>query len=335
MSRPVRTLLVTNMYPYAGQPYYGSFVREFVEAMRERGHAIEVHFTNPRTSRRAYFTDLAPLRRRIRDGAFDLVHAQHTYSAYQVLAAGAALRRRPPLLLTLHEGEVHAPAETRDPDADLLKRLIYVRRLKGLAAERAERVVVVEQRMAEAVGRPDADVIPPAIDTGLFRPGDRAAARAALGIDHGRPIALFPANPERFEKRGDLLRQALPLLATPIEVLWGGKIPHDDMPTWMAAADVVVQTSQYEASPMVIKEALACDRPIVTTDVGDVRALLAGVAGCEIVEPTPAAVARGLERALAVTATRGRERLAQLGLDPASTCALYATIYRELVSGAA
>lgn len=326
----IRALLVTNMYPYDGQPYYGSFVREYVEAMRDRGNHVELFFTNPRHSRRDYFRDLPRLRRVIKTGGFDLVHAQHTYSAFQVLAAGALLRRKLPLLLTLHEGEVHAPAETHDPDADFLKRLIYIRRLKTLAARRATRLVVVEEGMAAAVDRPDADVVPPAIDAEHFRPLPRDDARDALGIDPTRRVVLFPANPERFEKRADVLRDALPLLSEPTDVLWGGQIPRSAMPTYMAAADAVVQTSRFEASPMVIKEALACDRPIVTTDVGDVVRILSGVEGCEIVDGTPEAVAGGLERALAVKTTQGRAHLLRIGLDHPSTCARYESIYDEL-----
>jgi glycosyltransferase involved in cell wall biosynthesis len=50
----------------------------------------------------------------------------------------------------------------------------------------------------------------------------------------------------------------------------------------MNACDVLLFTSMYEGSPNVIKEALACNLPIVSVDVGDVRERLEGVAGCAV-----------------------------------------------------
>ena len=52
------------------------------------------------------------------------------------------------------------------------------------------------------------------------------------------------------------------------------------MPIYYNAADVILLTSLWEGSPNVIKEAMACNRPIVATDVGDVRWLLGTLQGC-------------------------------------------------------
>jgi glycosyltransferase involved in cell wall biosynthesis len=67
----------------------------------------------------------------------------------------------------------------------------------------------------------------------------------------------------------------------------------------MSACDVFVFTSSQEGSPNVVKEALACDLPVVSVSVGDVRQRLQGVEGCEVcVDEQPETIAAALERAL-------------------------------------
>ena len=67
----------------------------------------------------------------------------------------------------------------------------------------------------------------------------------------------------------------------------------------MNAANVLVLTSTHEGSPNVVKEALACNLPIVSTDVGDVRERVAGLDNCVVCEDDrPETVAAALEQAL-------------------------------------
>lgn len=74
--------------------------------------------------------------------------------------------------------------------------------------------------------------------------------------------------------------------------------PHPEVAEHLRAADALLVTSTREGGPLVVKEALACGRPVVSTDVGDVRAVLAGVPGCAVAAGDPAALAIALRRAL-------------------------------------
>ena len=69
-------------------------------------------------------------------------------------------------------------------------------------------------------------------------------------------------------------------LDAPVELHVAEGIPYDRMPLHVNAADALLLTSRREGMPNTVKEALACDLPVVSTDVGDVAAWL------EAVEPS-------------------------------------------------
>lgn len=93
-----------------------------------------------------------------------------------------------------------------------------------------------------------------------------------------------------------------------------GKTP-EEVCTYMNAADCLLLTSVSEGSPNVIKEAMACNCPIVTTEVGDVNERLANLEGCFVVQSQESRaksqdVAEAIEKALAFgKRTEGRKRI--------------------------
>ena len=92
--------------------------------------------------------------------------------------------------------------------------------------------------------------------------------------------------------------------------------PNTETPYWYNAADVVLMTSKWEGSPNVIKEAMACSRPIVAVNVGDIAERTSGVEGCYVAQSRdPEELASLIEKALAFSQTKGRERIIADGLD--------------------
>jgi glycosyltransferase involved in cell wall biosynthesis len=66
----------------------------------------------------------------------------------------------------------------------------------------------------------------------------------------------------------------------------------------MAASDVMVMTSDYEGSPVTVKESLACATPVVSVDVGDVPAVIADLPGCAVVPRDPAPLGEAVAAAI-------------------------------------
>jgi glycosyltransferase involved in cell wall biosynthesis len=100
------------------------------------------------------------------------------------------------------------------------------------------------------------------------------------------------------------------------------------------AADAVLLTSAHEGSPNVVKEALACDVPVVSVDVGDVREWIGPVDGCALADATPedlgAALAAVLERHGRVA---GREHVEGIAVEHVAARLL--DIYETVARGSA
>lgn len=329
----MKILILTNMYPTLKHPYYGIFIQDHVETLRKLGVQVEVFFTNPKLTRAAYVTEIPHLVRKLATERYDVLHAHHSYCLYQLAVVRQLLRYRAPVLLTTHEGEAFLPEDLKDPEADFLKQLIYSKRLKRWALQMADLVVSVERRLPLIVGyRGPYEVIPPGVDIELFRPMDRMPCRRTLGLPEHEQIIFFPANPGRgFNKGYELVQRALTYLTHPVHLVTGGSIPHDQMPLYMNAADAVVQTSRFEASPMVVKEAMACNRPLVSTNVGDVSEIFGGTPGCFICDTEPRDVAEKIKGAFGFDERmiQGRARVLELGLTLEQTARKYLLLYQR------
>jgi glycosyltransferase involved in cell wall biosynthesis len=151
-----------------------------------------------------------------------------------------------------------------------------------LAAHEAEAARARRER-----GHRDVVVWPLPVRTDVFRPGDRATARARLGVpDDARlvlnvgrlhpvkglrelaeacealdcELVVIGAGPER----DPLASRGNPRLRLP------GRLGVDELPLWHAAANVFALASYQEGQPAVVMEAMACGRAVVATGVGGV-----------------------------------------------------------------
>ena len=67
--------------------------------------------------------------------------------------------------------------------------------------------------------------------------------------------------------------------------------PHEQVPLFVNACNAVLVTSTHEGWPNIVKEALACNVPFVSTDVSDLNRIAASEASCHVAEPRPEALA--------------------------------------------
>jgi len=324
-----RILMITTEWPRV--PWgTAQFVARQATYLQAAGIEVEVFAFHGKRNPLNYAAAWFRVRRRLARERFDLVHAQFGQSAL------LALPKRVPLVVTYRGDDLQGIMDDRNRRLTLTGRLL--RGFSRWAARHADAVIVVSQHMQRFLqnGTP-VHVVPSGIDLQLFRPLPQAAARARLALAQDERLVLFVGNPDLARKRYALACRAIALLPAtpPTRLVVGWHVPHAQMPDYMAACDALVFTSAQEGSPNAVKEALACDLPVVSVPVGDVAERLQGIAGCELcADDRPETIAAALARVLA-RGQRVAGRAAVRHLDEALVTERVIGIYRAVLNGRA
>lgn len=329
----MRVLVVTNMYPTEKSPFYGIFIKEQVDSLRKEGIFADVFFINGRENRLNYFRSIIGLLKKLKSNKYDIIHTHHTYCVYPIMIAKVITRIKTPAILTFHEGEVHKRNGVRQNDVDLIKHLVFSRTIKKLALKMVDLVITVQEELMKALNFDGKYVVLPCgVDLELFRPMDKQWCRKTLKLPLEKKIIFFPASPDDENKGFYILREAVKNLeSTDIEVISAGNIDHSDIPIYMNAADIVVQLSEVEASPMVLKEAMAVNTPVVFTDVGDAKLTVRNANGCFLCKRTPQDVASKLKDAIRCNGnSEGRKRIIEAGLGLPQVTGKIIKVYENL-----
>ncbi|MGE0871055.1 MAG: glycosyltransferase family 4 protein [Kofleriaceae bacterium] len=235
-----------------------------------------------------YAASIAPWLRRYR-GVVDVVLGSWAYpDGFAAVIAAKLLGL--PCVVKLHGSDINVIAKLPGP-----------RRLTSWALPQASRVVAVSRALGEAavalgVSRDRIDIVMNGVDAELFHPRDRAAARSELALPLDVPIALYVGNLKSDKGVLDLatawqtVSRSLPQAVLVVvgdgparatlhaarteQMRLVGAHPLDDIPLFMAAADLLVLPSHAEGTPNVVLEALACGRRVVATSVGGIPDLI-------------------------------------------------------------
>lgn len=329
----MRILAVTNLYPTPQNPWVGTFIEQQVLGLRRIGMDVEVmHVDRGERGMRSYFTMGEELRSRIEQFQPDVVHAMY----------GGVLAERVTRIVE------DRPTVVSFCGSDLLGELLSgsMRRIiseygilaSHIAARRAVGIVVKSRNLEEAlpatINQSKVRIIPNGIDLERFRPLDQVDCRKKLGWDPNNFHVLFPTNAGDPRKRLYLAQAAVHEanrtgLNAEIHQLRG--VPHEEVPIWLNASEVVLLTSLHEGSPNIVKEALACNVSVVSVDVGDVRERIDGIEGCHIALPDPGDL--GIKLGLVAArkgSIAGRGKMQSLSLE--QTALHLRSFYHEVVA---
>jgi glycosyltransferase involved in cell wall biosynthesis len=321
----MRVLMVNPVLPTPACPSSTAFIARQIDSIRAAGVAVDV--LEIKGIRGLKYLQCLPRFHALARSA-DLVHAHYGYHAWL-----ARTRLDRPLVVTYMGDDLLGTPDAAGR-ATPFSRLAV--RIDCWLGRLVDSVIVQSTEMAKIIAPLPVHILPYGIDVAAFRPIDRAAARAELGWDAERRYVLFGSNPANPRKGFPLFEAALTHASTrlgaPIvpAILWG--VPPERVPLYMNACDALLLTSMWEGSPNVVKEAMACDTPVISVPIGDVRELLDGVAGCAVRPRDPAALGATLAEMLAAgRRTDGRATLLRLGLDQETVAHRTIAIYREVL----
>jgi glycosyltransferase involved in cell wall biosynthesis len=269
------------------------FIARQAEFLRREGVDVELFPFRGARHPSNYLAAWREVRRRVQGGRYDLVHAQFGQSGL------TALPKHVPLVVTFRGDDLEGiiGENGRYIAAGWLLRFI-----SRNVARRADAAIVVSEHMKQHLPRSvAAHVMPSGIDLDLFHPEPRDEVRRRLGLPLDQSLVLFVGNPALARKRHGLAQQAVDIVhrSMPTKLMIGWELPHHQIAALMNACDALVCTSMQEGSPNTVKEALACNLPVVSVPVGDVALRLRGVAGCELLpDDRVETIATALERVL-------------------------------------
>lgn len=275
-------ILCSHRYYAPYTDYVAPFIYEQMQNLKPLGCEFQVCFVRG-GGLMSYLRALRSLKRHIDAFRPDLIHAH-----YGLCCLVANMQRRIPVVSTFHGSDINSP---------------YVRPLSKIAMRlSAYNIFVSRALMDKAKGQSGKSaVVPCAVDTQSFRPMDRLACRRELGLSEDTAYVLFSKEFADKVKNAPLAQAVVQQLPQEKKVLlefFG--YTRRQVPLLYNAVDAALLTSFSEGSPQFVKEAVACGCPVVSTDVGDVREVMAGVPNARICSYRPEDVLSKLQEVMSI-----------------------------------
>jgi glycosyltransferase involved in cell wall biosynthesis len=283
-------------------------VRNQGESLKNKGVDLD-YFMIVGKGMKGYLKNISRLRKFLLIKSYDLIHAH-----YGLCGIVSELSRKTEKIVVSFMGDDLIGSNKNDGSYTLKSKFI-VKINEYFALKRYDYNIVKSDELRKRLGKVQKiSVIPNGVDFGKFYPLSKDVSKERLESDEKTKIVLFVANPARKEKNYSLARNSCKLLdleKISLKPLYD--VDQTILNLHYNAADILLLTSYHEGSPNVIKEAMACNCPIVSTDVGDVKEVIGNTEGCYITSYDPEDVAGKIKNAIAFgKRTNGRNNIHHL-----------------------
>lgn len=266
---------------------------------------------------RGYIRNVKPLRKKIQEWKPDVVHAHFGLCG---MVTVLATRKKVPVVITCHNGE------TLSKSANIIS---------SLAIRLADFTICVAQHIYDKLYlKPKPYMIQPCgIDMKDLPLVDKAVAQKEMNLSPGKINILFGGSFSNARKNAPLAQAAIALLKRDdINLIEMKGFNRQQVAMLLNGCDMLLLPTKSEGSPQVLKEAMACNCPIVATDVADISYLLHGVTNSYVTSFDPADVAEKIRMAIENgSRTNGRKRIEELRLDNPQVAETILNIYKQIV----
>jgi teichuronic acid biosynthesis glycosyltransferase TuaC len=259
-----------------------------------------------------YWKNRKLLLRKIKSYQPDIIHAHYGLSGLL-----ANTQRNIPVVTTYHGSDINTSG-------------VFILSQLNMVLSAHAIFVSNENRQKSGLSK-NSTLLPCGVDTKTFVPDLKEESRKLLGLDKDQKLVLFSSAFDIAVKNSALALSAIAFLED-VRLIELKHYSRSQVALLLNAADVALMTSFTEGSPQFIKEAMACNCPVVSVPVGDVPMVMEGVAGCFIAGYDAVAIAEKLKLAFSLgKRTEGRNRILELGWSTEKVAEKLLSVYGDIL----
>lgn len=296
---------------------FSPFIIEQIESLKPLGVDFE-YFGIVGKGILGYFKNREKFIRKIKEYRPDIIHAHYGLSGIL-----ANLQKGVPVVTTFHGSDIHS-----------CKRVLFMSKIAMYLS--AYNIFVGQSLFDMAKYKGKNYIIQSCgLDLSIIKPISSKTARELLGWEQEKIYILFSGSFDNQVKNYPLAKQSVDLAGDCLLIELKG-YTKEQVVLLMNACNLVIVTSFRESGPLVVKEAMACNRPIVTTDVGDVKWVIGNTDGCYItsydVNDCVENIKKAIQFSLEKEETNARKRIFQLRLNSEEVALKIIGTYNKILS---
>jgi glycosyltransferase involved in cell wall biosynthesis len=297
------------------------FVSEQVKSIEDLGVEFE-YFNVKGHGISGYLKNFRPLKSKIKSFQPHTIHAHYGLSGMLSLLA----KGRVPLITTFHGNDINSlhPLNILKPNWNkMLSRLVH---------SGDNHSIFVTEDIANQINAKSfkSDIIPCQVNLDIFYPVNKGEARKYFKLSPLKKYALFSSSFRTPIKNSKLAKEACRNIDN-LELIELKGYSRAEVNLLLNACDIALITSYNEGSNQLLKEAMACNRPVVSTKVGDASFIFGNTEGCYITRPEVSDVTINIKKALDFGQTNGRNRIIELGLDSETISRRVFEVYKKVL----
>jgi len=286
------------------------FIEEQVDALKKIGLQMEI-FGVKGKGIRGYLKNWKLLLQHINEFQPDIIHAHYGLSGLL-----ANLQRKVPVVTTYHGSDIND------------KRIFRISKLTIRLSE--HNIFVSQKNVDKAKLKKKFSLISCGVDTSVFYPQNQEACRREMKLSKEKKYILFAGAFDNQVKNASLALNVVSTLKN-TELIELKDYTRENVACLMNAVNACLMTSHSEGSPQFIKEAMACNCPVVSVDVGDVKELLEGVKHCYLAKYDIQDISEKLNLLFENgERTNGKEKISNMHLDSTSIARRILEVYNSI-----
>lgn len=243
-----------------------------------------------------YLKNLKALYKKITSGNFHLVHAH-----YGLSGALAVLQRKLPVIITFHNGE------TLTFKGNLISSIASLFSVFNIYVAQHIYDLTFFKRKKKSI------VIPCGINLNQINVIPKEEAKKIMNLPDNQINIIFGGSFANLRKNYPLAKAAIDLLPQKnINLIELKGFNREQVTNLLCGCDLILLPTKSEGSPQIVKEAMACNCPIVATNVADISEIIAETEGCFLTDFEPQNVAEAISKALLFQGrTNGRDKMSR------------------------